>query len=134
MSRLLPLALICFVAAATFATMRRALSVMTWNCFAAIALVSTSADPTPTRDGAGPQPVAGVIDRHAAGGHQLYLRQRTSDVLQIAGADRGRRKHFDEIRAHLPRIQNLGRRETAGHHGHTFFMRGFDDLAPEHRD
>ena len=28
--------------------MRRALSVMTWNCFAAIALVSTIADPTPT--------------------------------------------------------------------------------------
>ena len=85
------------------------------------------------RHGAGPDPVAGVVERDAAGRHQLHLRQRPAHVLEVTRAERRRRKHLDDVGAGLPRVENLGRREAAGHRRHVALVAGRDDVRPEHR-
>ena len=122
-----------YLAAATFATTRRAFAVIASKRPSSIALASSSADPDADRDRAGADPVAGVVERDAAGRHQLHLRQRPAHVLDELRAERRRRKHLDDVGAALVRREDLGRREAAWHRRHVALVAGGDHLRLEHR-
>src|ERR1051325_5190151 len=63
-------------------------------------------------DGARGNPVAGVVQRHAAGRHQLDLRQRRSDILDELRSQHRGGKHFDNVRAGFVRLEDFRRREA----------------------
>src|SRR6186713_3112856 len=81
----------------------------------------------------GANPIASVVAGDATGWHEANLRKWASNVLEVAGPERGRGKHLDEIGAFLPRVENLGWRETARHDRDVEAMASLDETAPEHR-
>ena len=103
------------LAAATLATMRRALFGDDVEPAFVDRLRVEQRRSDADRHGAGANPVAGVVERHAAGRHQLHLRQRRAHVLDVLRAERRGRKHLDDVGAHLVRVEDLGGREAAGH-------------------
>ena len=68
------------------------------------------------RDRSGANPVAGVVERDAAGRHQLDVRQRASNVLDVPGPERGGGKDLHDVSAGVPRVEDFRRAETARHH------------------
>ena len=118
-------------ARATLATMRSAFARSTAKLPASIALASSQRAADADRDGAGVDPVAGVVERDAAGRHQLDVRQRRADVLDVTRTERRRRKHLDDVGARVPGVEDLGRREAARRHRHVAAVTRLDDVTPE---
>jgi len=78
-------------------------------------------------------PVAGVVQRHAPGGHQLDVRKGRANILDVAGAERGGGKHLDDVGACIPRVEYFRGCQAPGHCRHVSFMARLNHRSAKHR-
>ena len=108
------------------------------ECRARVAVIVETAAPPPrlASTSAVPTPIATAPARIQSPafsrvtppvGISRTLRQRPAQVLEEAGPERRRREHLDDVGAGLPRGEDLGRREAAGHHRHVVLVTRLDD-------
>ena len=83
-------------------------------------------------DGAGANPVAGVVRRDAPGRDQFHLGQRRADILDELRSEHRGGEHLHEVRAALMRCEDFGWGKTTRYCRHSRLVAGTHDVGAKH--